>query len=72
VGGLLPPGAARAEVIDDRGERVMATIGEGAHAAVLEQPNEGYEPVVCCRDVRGAPFTRPWADRLSERVGDRR
>ena len=33
VGGLLPPGAVSAEVIDDRGVRVAAKIGGGAAAA---------------------------------------
>ncbi len=59
VGGLLPPGALSAEVVDDRGARVAAEIGGGAYVAILEQPNDGYEPVVCCRDAAGAPVRRP-------------
>jgi hypothetical protein len=59
VGGLLPPGAVSVEVVDDRGERVAAGVGGGAYAAVLEQPNDGREPVVCCRDAGGAPVRRP-------------
>lgn len=59
VGGLLPPGAVSAEVVDDRGERITAGVGGGAYAAVLAQPNDGREPVVCCRDAAGAPIRRP-------------
>jgi hypothetical protein len=59
VGGLLPSLAVSAEVIDDRGARVIAGIGGGAYAAVLEQPNDGHEPVVCCRDTAGTPVRRP-------------
>ena len=61
VAGMLPPGAISAEVVDDRGERVCAAVGGGAYAAVLEQPNDGHEPVVCCRDVTGSPVRRPLA-----------
>jgi hypothetical protein len=32
VGGLLPPGAVSAEVVDERGERVGATVDSGAYA----------------------------------------
>jgi hypothetical protein len=71
VGGLLPPGAVSAEVIDDRGTRVVAQIGGGAYAAILEQPNDGHEPVVCCRDAAGTPVRRPLpADYPSVPVGD--
>jgi hypothetical protein len=59
VGGLLPPGAVSAEVVDDRGERVAAGVGGGAYAAILDQPNDGHEPVVCCRDAGGDPVRRP-------------
>ncbi|HEY2319799.1 MAG TPA: hypothetical protein VGH67_15945 [Solirubrobacteraceae bacterium] len=59
VGGILPPGSVSAEVVDDRGERVAAGVGGGAYAAVLEQPNDGQDPVVCCRDATGAPVRRP-------------
>jgi hypothetical protein len=59
VGGILPPGAVGAEVVDDRGERVAAGVGGGAYAAVLEQPNDGHEPVVCCRDASGSAVRRP-------------
>jgi hypothetical protein len=59
VGGLLPPGSVGAEVVDDRGERVAAGVGGGAYAAVLEQPNDGHEPVVCCRDATGSAVRRP-------------
>ncbi len=59
VGGLLPPGAVSAEVVDDRGKRVAARAGGGAYAAILDQPNDGHEPIVCCRDAGGAPVRRP-------------
>jgi hypothetical protein len=71
VGGLLPPGAVSAEAVDDRGERVSAAVGEGAYVALLEQPNDGAEPIVCCRDGSGRPVRRPWAaDYPSRRVND--
>jgi hypothetical protein len=71
VGGLLPPGAISAEVIDDAGTRVTALVANGAYAALLEQPNDGHEPIVCCRDEAGEPVRRPWADDyLSVRVTD--
>jgi hypothetical protein len=71
VGGLLPPGAVSAEVVDDRGQRITASVGDGAYAAVLEQPGDGPEPVVCCRDAAGAPVRRPLpADYPSAPVDD--
>lgn len=59
VGGLLAPGVASVEVIDDRGSRTAASIGDGAYAAIIRQPNCGYEPVVCWRDAGGALVRRP-------------
>jgi hypothetical protein len=59
VAGPLPPRAVSAEVVDDRGTRVAATIGDGVYAAILEQPNHGHQPIVCCRDTSGAPVPRP-------------
>jgi hypothetical protein len=59
VAGLLPPAAISAEVIEDQGTRVTATIGEGVYAAIVEQPNDGPEPVVCCRDQSRTPVPRP-------------
>lgn len=59
VGGLLAPGVASVEVIDDRGTRVNAAIGDGAYAAILAQPNNGHEPVVCWHDITGAIVRRP-------------
>ena len=59
VAGRLPPRAVCAEVVDDRGTRVAATVGGGVYAAILEQPNGGHEAVVCCRDRSGAPVPRP-------------
>jgi hypothetical protein len=71
VGGLLPPGAVSAEAVDDTGNRVVASVAEGAYVAVLEQPNDGHEPVVCCRDENGKTVRRPWAaDYPSVRVTD--
>ena len=71
VGGLLPPGAVSAEVVDDRGERIPAVTGQGAYAALLDQRNDGREPVVCCRDSAGRPVRRPWAaDYPHHRVDD--
>jgi hypothetical protein len=73
VGGLLSPGAVRAEAVDDRGHRVPAEVGGGAYVAVIEQPNDGYEAIVCCRDASGRPIRRPWAaDYPSVRVSDAR
>lgn len=62
VGGLLPPGAVAAEAVDDQGTRVAAAVAEGAYVAILEQPIDGHEPIVCCRDAGGEPVRRPWAD----------
>jgi hypothetical protein len=71
VGGLLPPGAVSAEVVDDRGERVAATVGQGAYAALLNEPLDGHEPIVCCRDADGELVRRPWAQEYpSVRVAD--
>jgi hypothetical protein len=62
VGGLLPPGAVSAEAVDDRGTRVDAAVAEGTYAAIVEQPIDGHEAIVCCRDAGGEPVRRPWAD----------
>ena len=71
VAGILPPGSVSAEVVDDRGKRVEAGVGGGAYAAVLQQPNDGHEPVVCCRDGTGSPVPRPLpADYPSTPVDD--
>ncbi len=59
VAGRLPPGATSAEILDDRGTRVAATVGGGVYAAILEQPSDGHQPVTCCRDTSGAPVPRP-------------
>jgi hypothetical protein len=61
VAGLLPPGAVSAEVVEDGGARIAAVVGGGVYAAVLDQPIDGREPVVCCRDESGAPVPRPLA-----------
>jgi hypothetical protein len=71
VGGLLPPAAVSVEVVDDRGARIDAAVAGGAYVAVLEQPNDGHEPVVCCRDATGSPVRRPLpADYPSTPVDD--
>lgn len=71
VGGLLPPGAVSAEVIDDRETRVAAVVHGRVYAAVLAQANDGHEPVVCCRDASAAPVSRPLpADWTRTRVTD--
>ncbi len=71
VGGLMPPGAVSAEVVDDLGRRVDATVGGGAYAALIGQPNDGEEPIVCCRDEAGGPVRRPLpADYPSDAVTD--
>jgi hypothetical protein len=59
VAGRLPSGAVSAEVVDDRGARVAAAVGGGVYAAIREQPNDGHEAVVCCRDASGTPVPRP-------------
>lgn len=59
VGGLLPPGAVSAEAVDDRGARIAAAVGNGAYVVVLDQPSDGAEPIVCCRDRDGHPVSRP-------------
>lgn len=61
VGGLLPPGAVSAEAVDDRGARVPTATANGAYIAVLEQPDDGSEPIVCCRDAAGHQVRRPAA-----------
>jgi hypothetical protein len=48
-----------AEVIDDRGTRVPAAVANGAYVVVLDQRDEGAEPIVCCRGSDGAPVSRP-------------
>lgn len=59
VGGLLPPGAVTAEVIDDAGRRQSTAVANGAYVAVVDQSIRGGSIVVCCRDEHGAPVARP-------------
>jgi hypothetical protein len=59
VGGLLPRGAVSAEVTDHADTRIVATVGGGAYVAILQQPNDDHEHVVCCRDGAGQPVARP-------------
>ena len=71
VGGWLPPGAVAAEVVDDRGRRVVAEVANGAYVAVIDQPNDGFEAIVCSRDPSGQPVRRPRAAQYpSVRVTD--
>ena len=62
VGGLHPPGALSVEAVDDRGVRVPAAVAHEAYVAVLEQPDDGSEPIICCRDADGRPVRRPRPD----------
>jgi hypothetical protein len=55
IGGLLPPGAVSAEVVDDAGERHQAVAANGAYVTVLDQPASGEPRPVCCRDDQGTP-----------------
>jgi hypothetical protein len=55
IGGLLPPGAVSAEVVDDAGERHVAAAANGAYVTVLDQPATGRPCPVCCRDDEGTP-----------------
>jgi hypothetical protein len=59
IGGLLPPGAVRAEVIDETGRLTAAGVGEGVYAAVVEQSMDAPSVAVCCRDDAGVPVRRP-------------
>jgi hypothetical protein len=55
IGGLLPPGAISAEVVDDTGERHVAAAANGAYVTVLDQQATGEPWPVCCRDEEGRP-----------------
>jgi len=70
VGGLLPAGAVRVEVVDDLGGRTLASVGEGAYVAIVEHPNHWHDPVVCCRDAAGRPVRRPLPDYVRAPVLD--
>ncbi len=61
VGGLLPAGAVKAEVVDDLAMRIAAEVGRGAYAAIVDQSMAAYrrEPVVCCRDEGRVPVRWP-------------
>lgn len=59
VGGLLASGVASVDIVDHGGRRLAASIGNGAYAAILAEPNRGGEPVVCWRDAAGTPLRRP-------------
>ena len=61
VGGLLPPGASSVEAVDDRGVRIPAAVAHGAYVAVLQQPDDGSDPIICCRDADGRPVRPPRA-----------
>jgi hypothetical protein len=55
IGGLLPPGAVSAEVVDDAGERHQAVTANGAYVTALDQAASGEPRPVCCRDDQGTP-----------------
>jgi hypothetical protein len=52
-GGLLPPGAVEAWVVDDRGRRHRAEVRDGAWAIVLDHQIDGHAGPVCFRDGEG-------------------
>ncbi len=56
IGGLLPSAAEQVEVVDDRGARVVATVGDGVYAVIIDRSHSWYDPIVCCRDGAAAPF----------------
>jgi hypothetical protein len=57
--------------VDDRGDRFAAAASGGAYAAVLEQPNDGHEPIICCRGASGSAVRRPLPDDyVSTPIGD--
>ncbi|MEA2465979.1 MAG: hypothetical protein QOJ57_105 [Thermoleophilaceae bacterium] len=57
-GGVLPPGAKTAHVIDDAGRRRAATTGGDAWVVVLEQRSHGSSPVLYLDDS-GDPVRPP-------------
>ena len=59
LGGMLPPSAVGAEVVDDRGRRIPAVSANGAWVAVLPQPVDRYSNPVCYRDVLGTLVAPP-------------
>ena len=67
VAGLLPDSAVEAEVVDDRGVRVAAAVGDGAYAAVIDRLSHWSDPVVCCRNLAGRPVSRPIPDEYPRR-----
>jgi hypothetical protein len=61
VGGLLPPGASSAAVIDELGQTHEAVTGEGAYVAEIGPASPMLAPVVCCYDEDKRVVPRPRA-----------
>jgi hypothetical protein len=61
-GGLLPPGAVRAEVVDRAGRRHFATCAAGAWIIVLDEPTIGDVRPVRFLDAEGNTVRRPTPD----------
>jgi hypothetical protein len=71
LGGRLPAGAVAVTVLDDRGDRVPARVGDGAWAVVLDQPVRGPRSLAGFRDGDGVPAAAPLpADWGLDRVTD--
>ena len=67
AGGLLPPGATGAEVVDAAGERRSPAIGEGAWVIVLAEAPGGDAPPVRFLDAAGRSVRPPLPDEWSRR-----
>ncbi|MGH2989279.1 MAG: hypothetical protein ACRDMA_05335 [Solirubrobacterales bacterium] len=61
-GGLLPPAAVAAEVVDDAGKRQRVAADNGAWVVVLDQPTEGSPNPVLFTDARGGTVAPPLPD----------
>jgi hypothetical protein len=61
-GGLLPPNAVNAEVVDRAGRRHRATSANGAWVIVLDEPTIGDARPVRFVDVKGNTARRPVPD----------
>jgi hypothetical protein len=70
-GGLLPPGAVSAEVVDRSGERRAAVVANGAWVIVLEEPVTGEVSPVRFADRDGRTGVPSPARELAPRAGHR-
>lgn len=74
IGGVLPPGAMTAEVVDIHGARRVASVGGGAWIAVLNEEVDGRSSPACFRDAGGVlvrpPLPADWSRRPIEDVDD--